>query len=89
MEKPKYKFVETQGCTAFGFTVDGQEISELSEERRAEVSAYLCDKIKREVATGKLSRAEVVRVFPETDCGADSGPCTQCFDVVSWTTWEI
>jgi phosphate transport system ATP-binding protein len=32
MENTKYKFVETTGCTAFNFTVNDKQISELSEQ---------------------------------------------------------
>lgn len=89
MKNTKYKFVETQGCTAFGFDVDGKDDGDLSNETKSEVVDYLCAKIKQGVEDGAIELSDVVRVFPETDYGTDKEPCSQCFDTVSWTVWEI
>lgn len=89
MENPKYKFVETQGCTAFGFTVNGEDVEDLSKETKSEIVDYLCAKIKKGVEEGSIPLSDIVGVLPETDYGSDKEPCSQCFDTVSWTVWEI
>ena len=42
----KYKFVETNGCTAFDFTANGKPLSVLTDEERSEILDYLFLKIK-------------------------------------------
>jgi hypothetical protein len=85
----KYKFVETQGCTAFGFTVNDEDLANISKEKQKEIIDYLCEKMKEEIDKGTVLFSDIVGVFQETDHGSEKEPCDQCYDTVSWTIWEI
>jgi hypothetical protein len=89
MEKPKYKFVETTGCTAFGFTVNERELSELSEEEYNHLIDYLFTKIKEGLKEQTILVENVVQLFQYDDYDYDDYVCDQCGDTVSTTTWNI
>jgi uncharacterized UBP type Zn finger protein len=89
MQKTKYKFVETTGCTAFNFTVNDQEFSELSTQEYDEMLNYLLEKIKENIAEQTILLADVVRLFQYDDYEYDPTRCEQCGDTVSTTTWLI
>lgn len=89
MEKTKYKFVETTGCTAFNFTVNDKAFSELSEQEYNEMLNYLFEKIKEGVREHTILLEDVVKLFQPDDWEHDSEPCDQCGDTVSTTTWNI
>lgn len=67
MEKAKYKFVETEGCTAFSFTINGKDLSEVSKAEQNEAIEYLCAKMKGEIDKGTILFPDIVKVFHETD----------------------
>ena len=85
----KYKFVETTGCTAFGFSVNGREVSELSEQEYNEMLDYLFVKIKEGINDNTILFTDVVKLFQYDDYEHDPEPCDQCFDTVSTTTWNV
>lgn len=86
---PKYKFVETQGCTAFGFTVNDKDINDISKEERNEIIDYLCEKMKERVEDHTMQLPDIVRSFQVDEWGSDKESCDQCGDIVSWDIWEI
>lgn len=85
----KYKFVETQGCTAFSFTVNDKCVSEVSKEEQKHIIDYLCEKMKERVDNGSMQLQDIVRSFEVDDWGSDKERCDQCGDIVSWEIWEI
>ena len=85
----KYKFVETTGCTSFGFSVNDREISELSEQKYNEMLDYLFVKIKEGINDNTILFTDVVKLFQYDDYEHDPEPCDQCFDTVSTTTWNV
>ena len=85
----KYKFVETTGCTAFGFSANDREISELSEQEYNEMLNYLFVKIKEGISDNTVLFSDVVKLFQPNDWKHDPEPCDQCGDTVSTTTWKI
>jgi len=89
MSQTKYKFVETTGCTAFNFTVNGNSLSELSEQERDEILEYLFLKIKEGISESTILLENVVQLFQYDDYEHDPEPCGQCFDTVAVTTWNI
>ena len=89
MQKTKYKFVETTGCTAFNFTVNEKQFSEVSEHEYNEMLDYLFVKIKEGINEQTILLEDVVKLFQYDDYEHDPEPCDQCFDTVSWTTWNI
>jgi hypothetical protein len=85
----KYKFVETQGCTAFSFTINDQEIGDIPKEKLKEIINYLCEKMKEGIDDGTVHFPDIVRSFQTSDWGSDKERCDQCGDTVSWEIWEI
>jgi len=89
MEKTKYKFIETTGCTAFDFTVNNKSFSELSNQEYDEMLNYLFVKIKEGISEQTILLEDVIRLFQYDDYEYDPNICEQCGDSVSTTTWNI
>lgn len=89
MEKTKYKFVETTGCTAFNFTVNDKSISEISNEELDKILDYLLLKAKDGVIDNTILFTDIVKLFQPDDWEHDPEPCDQCGDTVSTETWNI
>jgi hypothetical protein len=89
MEKIKYKFVETTGCTAFDFTVNGKSFAELSGQEYDEMLAYLFEKIKEGISQQTILLENVIHLFQYDDYEHDPTVCEQCGDTVTATTWNI
>ena len=85
----KYKFVETQGCTAFGFTVNDKDLIDISKDEQKVIVDYLCEKMKEKIDNDSMQLQDIVRSFGVDDWGSDEEPCGQCGDTVSWNIWEI
>lgn len=85
----KYKFVQTTGCTAFDFTVNGESIADLSEEKQNEIIDYLLLKLKEEYTQGTILITNIVELFHYDDYEHDDYECGSCGDTVSTTTWNI
>ena len=89
MEKTKYKFVETTGCTAFNFTVNDKQFSEVSEQEYNEMLDYLFVKIKEGINEQTILLEDIVKLFQPDDWEHDPNICEQCGDSVSTATWNI
>lgn len=89
MEKTKYKFVETTGCTAFDFSVNEQSISELSNEEIDKILDYLFIKVKEGINENTILFTDVVKLFQPDDWEHDPEPCETCGDYRSSQTWNI
>jgi hypothetical protein len=89
MEETKYKFIETTGCTAFNFTINDKQFSELSEQEYDEMLSYLFVKIKQGIKEQTTLLEDVVKLFQPDDWEHDPESCDQCGDTVSTTTWNI
>ena len=89
METTKYKFIETTGCTAFNFTVNDKQFSEVSQQEYDEMLSYLFVKVKEGINNQTILLEDVVKLFQPDDYEHDPVPCSQCFDTVSTTKWNI
>lgn len=85
----KYKFVETTGCTAFSFAVDGENFYDLTKDKQEEILDYLLEKVRESINHKEIGIADLVKLFQETDYSCETESCDQCGDLVAWTTWEI
>ena len=85
----KYKFEEVTGCTAFDFLVNGKSLSDITENNQDEILDYLIIKIKEGIKENTIQFQNVVQLFQYDDYESDPVQCTQCFDTVSTTTWNI
>lgn len=85
----KYKFVETTGCTAFGFSVNDREISDLSEREYNEMLDYLFVKIKEGINDNTILFTDVVKLFQYDDYEHDPNICETCGDCRGSMTWNI
>ena len=89
MQKIKYKFVETTGCTAFDFTVNDKSLSDISQIDQDEILEHLIIKLKEGIKENTIQFENVVRMFQYDDYEHDDHVCGQCGDTVSTTTWNI
>jgi len=89
MQKIKYKFVETTGCTAFDFTVNDKSLSDIPQNDQDEILEYLLLKIKDGIKDNTIQLENVVEMFQYDDYEHDDHVCGQCGDTVSTTTWNI
>lgn len=89
MEKTKYKFVETTGCTAFDFTVNDKSFSDLTNEEYEQMLQYLFDKVKEGISEQTILLENVIHLFQYDDYEYDDHTCESCGDTVSTTTWNI
>jgi uncharacterized UBP type Zn finger protein len=89
MQKTKYKFIETTGCTAFNFTVNDKQFSEVSEQEYNEMLDYLFGKIKEGIKEQTILLEDVVKLFQPDDWEHDPNICEQCGDSVSTTIWKL
>jgi hypothetical protein len=89
MEDTKYKFIETTGCTAFNFTVNDKQFSELSDQEYDEMLNYLFVKIKQGIKEQTILLEDVVKLFQPDDWEHDPNICESCGDSVSTITWNI
>jgi hypothetical protein len=89
MENAKYKFLETTGCTAFDFSVNGRQFSDMSDQEYNEMLEYIFVEIRKGLKTNTILLQDVIGLFQPDDQKYDSEPCDQCGDTVSSTTWNI
>jgi hypothetical protein len=85
----KYKFIETTGCTAFDFTVNGKSFSDITNEEHDEILNYLFLKIKEGINEQTILLENVIHLFQYDDYEYDDHICEQCGDTVTTTTWNI
>jgi len=89
MQKIRYKFVETTGCTAFDFAVNDKSLSDIPQNDQDEILEYLLLKIKEGIKDNTIQLENVVQMFQYDDYEHDDHVCGQCGDTVSTTTWNI
>jgi hypothetical protein len=85
----KYKFVETDGCVAFDFSVNDKHVGDMTEEEYNEMLDYLFVKIKENINEQKIRFRYLVSLFQYDEYVCDPESCDQCGDTVSTTTWNI
>ncbi len=85
----KHKFIKTEGCTAYGFTVDGESVADIPREKEYAIFDYLIERIRERFDNREIQLLDVVEMFDYEDYKYEKKPCDQCGDSVSWTTWEI
>jgi hypothetical protein len=85
----KHKFIKTEGCTAYGFTVDGESVADIPREKEYAIFDYLIERIRERFDNREIQLLDVVEMFEYNDYKYEKNPCDQCGDSVSWTTWEI
>lgn len=80
------KIVISEGCMAYGFSVDGVDLSDFGEPKLVE---YLLPKIKEGLDNGTITINKVIELFQYDNCDFSDSSCETCGDVVTTTTWEI
>lgn len=85
----KYKFVETTGCTAFDFTVNGKSFSELTKEEYDEMLNYIFLKVKEGLSEQTILLENLIHLFQYDDYEYDDHVCEQCGDTINTTIWNI
>jgi hypothetical protein len=91
----KYKIEITEGCIAYGMTVNGKNIggdyepTRMSEQEVDEMIDYLIGKVREGINDQTILLEDLIRLFQYDSCEHDDEPCDQCGDYVSTTRWEI
>jgi hypothetical protein len=89
MQNTKYKFIETTGCTAFDFSVNNKEVSELSEQEYNEMLDYLFIKVKEGINENTILFTDVVKLFQPDNWEYGTENCESCGDTIDVMTWNI
>jgi hypothetical protein len=84
-----YEIVETQGCTAFGITVNGKDLYDLPDEDQDKLANYVFGKLQDAYRNKELSLTDLLHNLQPENYYYDSTPCDQCGDSISETTWKI
>ena len=82
------KIVQTEGCTASGWTFDGKMLDDMAEQDLAAVRQTVLDQLLDEIGPHRLT-TELVCLLQYDDYKCDGEPCGQCGDTVSETVWNI
>lgn len=85
----QYEIVETQGCTAFGISINGKNLYDLSEEDQNRLANYVFIKLQDAYKNKEIFLPDLLHNLQPEDYYHDSTPCDQCGDSVSETTWKI
>lgn len=83
------KFIKTEGCTAYGWRIDGKRLQDFSEEESEKILDYLIVKLKERIKDRNMCLTDLVQIFHYDDYDYDPIACDQCGDSISTTTWEI
>lgn len=83
------KFVKTEGCVAYGWSIDGKSLEDFSKEEQDKIFNYLIAKLEEKWKIRDICLTDLVEVFHYDDYDYDPIACDQCGDNVSTTTWEI
>jgi hypothetical protein len=83
------KFIKTEGCTAYGWSVDGKDLQDLPQEEQNQIFDYLVLKFKEKISENNLLLTDLVEVFHYDDFEFDSERCDQCGDSITTTIWDI
>jgi hypothetical protein len=82
------KFVITQGCTAFNFTVDDKRFDDLPREEKEKVIDHVLSKVKEQVLNNHIGFQGILEHFQYDSY--DVGPkCDSCGDSVVTTVINI
>ena len=82
------KFEITQGCTAYGFSVDGKPYKNLSIEEKSKIIDYTLAKAKEHILNNHMAFEGIMEHF-QYDSYEIGPTCDQCGDSVSKTIINI
>lgn len=85
----KYKIEITEGCTAFGTSINDRNILDIPQEEMGDILDYLLVQIRESYNQSGILFQDIVKLFQPDDWEHDPEPCDQCGDTVSTTTWNI
>jgi hypothetical protein len=82
------KFIITQGCTAYDFTVDEKRFNDLPAEEKAKIIDHVLVKVKENILNNHMSFEGILEHF-QYDSYEIGPKCSQCGDSVSTTVINI
>ena len=85
----KYKIEITEGCTAFGTSINDRNVLDIPEKEMDEIVDYLLAQIRESYNQSGILFENIVQIFQYDDYEHDPEPCDQCGDTVSTTIWNI
>ena len=85
----KYKIEITEGCTAFGTSINDRNVLDIPQEEMDEILDYLFVQIRESYNQSGILFEDIVKLFQPDDRKHDPEPCGQCGDYYSSTTYNI
>lgn len=82
------KFVITQGCVAYDFTVDGKRFDDLPKEEKEKIIDHVLAKVKEQIINNHIGFQGILEHF-QYDYHEIGPKCGQCGDSVSTTIITI
>ena len=87
--KTKYKIEITEGCTAYGTSINGRDVVDIPEEEMDEIVDYVLAQIRESYNRNGTSFENIIQLLDYDDYEHDPTVCGSCGDTVSTTTWNI
>ena len=85
----KYKIEITEGCTAYGTSINGRDVVDIPEEEMDEIVDYVLAQIRESYNRNGTSFENIIQLLDYDDYEHDPTVCGSCGDTVSTTTWNI
>jgi hypothetical protein len=87
--KATYKIEITEGCTAFGTSINDRNIIDIPEEEMDKIIDYLLAQVRESYNRCGTNFEQIVQLLQPDSWENDPYVCDQCGDTVSTTTWNI
>ena len=87
--KTKYKIEITEGCTAYGTSINGRDVVDIPEEEMDEIVDYVLAQIRESYNRNGTSFENIIQLLDYDEYEHDPTVCGSCGDTVSTTTWNI
>lgn len=85
----KYKIEITEGCTAYGTSINGRDVVDIPEEEMDEIVDYVLAQIRESYNRKGTNFENIIQLLDYDDYEHDPTVCGSCGDTVSTTTWNI
>ena len=85
----KYKIEITEGCTAFGTSINDRNIQDIPKEEIDDILDHLFAQIRESYNRSEILFEDIVKLFQYDDYEHDPEICEQCGDSVSTTIWKL
>lgn len=85
----KYRIVDTEGCTAYNFTINERNVQDYTPEEMDKMVDYLFEKLKEHIRDRHVDFRDLVKLFQYNEFICDFKKCESCGDMITETVWEL